>query len=88
MKIANQRIKGLFDLAQNIKDEELANRYIEIARNIAKKYKIKISKYKRNFCKHCYTFLNPGKNARVRLYRGKIIYTCSKCNKFTRYKYK
>ena len=35
VKIAKERIKGLFDLAKTIKNQELANRYIEIARKIA-----------------------------------------------------
>ncbi len=88
VKIAKERIKGLFDLAKTIKNQELANRYIEIARKIAMKFKIKISEYKRNFCKHCYALLIPGKNSRVRLYRKKLIYTCFECKKYTRYIFK
>ncbi len=90
-KIARERIAHLFDLAgtkflEGRKD--LANRYVYLARKIAMKVNVKISPVlKRKFCKHCYHFLYPGKNLRVRTKDGKVIYYCLDCKKFMRFPY-
>jgi len=87
--IAKQRIKQLFEQADEIYPNKLANRYVELARKIAMKCKVKIpSMLKRKFCKHCYCYLRPGDNARVRLSNGKLIYSCFQCKKFTRLPYR
>lgn len=90
-KIAEERIIILFKEAGAMfnKDRKLANRYVSLARKIAMKYKVKIPKeLKRRFCKNCYKFLVPGKNCRVRLKEGKVIYYCLECKKFMRFPYK
>jgi len=68
------------------KDKNLANKYVKIARKICMKHKIKLPKdLKRRFCKHCYSYLVPGKNLRIRNQKGKIVYYCLECKKYTRF---
>lgn len=89
MDIAEERINILFNLAKKEfkrRNKKLANRYIHIARKIAMKVNYRIpKKYKRQFCKHCYSFLVPGKNLKVRMHKGRVIYTCKECNKVMRF---
>ncbi len=90
-RLAKERIDILFEQAKKVfeKEPELADRYVELARKIAMKYKVKIpSRLKRQFCKHCYKFLIPGNNCRVRLYRGKLVYYCHNCKNFFRMPYR
>ncbi len=90
-KIAKERIQVLFKQAKDMfkEDPKLSDRYVYLARKIAMKYKVKIpSKLKRRFCKHCYNFLVPSVNCRVRAQRGKVVYYCLSCKKFTRLPYK
>ena len=86
--IALERIHRLFELAENyaLKNRmPLADRYVTIARNISMKYLVPIPKeYKRRFCKHCYKYLLPGVNARVRIHKGKIVTSCVRCKNMTR----
>lgn len=89
-QIAEERIEILFKEADKIykKSIKLANRYIELARKIAMKAKVKIPiPYKRKFCKHCYSYLVPGKTARVRIHKHRVIYYCFKCKKYTRFQH-
>ncbi len=86
-EIAQERIKILFQQADEVFSEDisLANRYVTLARKIAMKVKIKIpSELKRKFCKHCYKYLRPSVNARVRTREGKVIISCFECKKFMR----
>jgi len=87
-KIAEERIKKLFVLAYNKAlsyDFKLADRYVKLARKISMKYLVKIPvKYKRLFCKHCYSYILPDVTGRIRVKEGKIIIYCKKCKKFTR----
>lgn len=90
-KIAKERINILFKQAK-IKfkeDSKLSDRYVYLARRIAMKYKIRIpSLLKRKFCKHCYKYLVPSVNCRVRAQKGKVVYYCLSCKKFSRIGYK
>lgn len=92
-KIAKGRIKELFrqaDLRMRGKPTKmsraLANRYVALARKISMKYKVKIPvNLKRKFCRHCYKYLKPGINCRVRLAKGRVIYCCLECRRFMRF---
>lgn len=87
-EIARQRIVYLFKQAglKFNKNPALSNRYVTLARKLAMKYKIRISpELKRKFCKHCYKYLVPGKNCRVRTHKGKVVYSCFNCKKFMRF---
>ncbi len=86
-EIALQRIKILFQQAEETfpKNKTLANRYISLARKMAMKVHASIPKnLKRRVCKHCYKYLVPGVNARIRTRDGKVIISCFECKKFTR----
>ena len=87
-KIARERIEILFEQAdlKFKEDSNLSDRYVELARKISMKYKVRIPKeLKRRFCKHCYKFLVPGVNCRVRNNDSKIVYSCFNCKKFMRF---
>jgi ribonuclease P protein subunit RPR2 len=87
-QIARERINKLINAARSVfrEDKKLANRYVTLARKISMKYKVRIPpKLKRQFCKHCYSYLMPGVNSRVRLTKGKVVYYCLECKKFYRY---
>ncbi len=86
-KIAEERIKILFQQAQEnfSKNKSLANRYVTLARKIAMKVKVRIPlELKRRYCKHCYKYLMPGVNARIRTRIGKVVISCLECKKFMR----
>ena len=87
-RIAKERIEVLFKQAKDMfkEDSKLADRYVQLARKIAMKYKVRIKpKLKRRFCKHCYKYLMPGANCRVRMHTGKVVYYCFSCKKFMRF---
>ena len=86
-ELAKERIIGLFKLAEQVfpKNKALANRYVKIARDMAMAVKVKIpTDLKRRYCKHCYSYLMPGVNSRVRMRSGKIVISCLDCKKFMR----
>jgi ribonuclease P protein subunit RPR2 len=85
--IARSRIENLFKQAEVVfKDNPaLSNRYVVISRKLAMKAKIRFPReLKRRFCKHCYSYLKHGENARVRIRQGKVVISCYSCKKFTR----
>jgi ribonuclease P protein subunit RPR2 len=87
-EVARERIKKLFSEADKVfsKDKKLANRYVNLARKIAMKLNLRMPRgYKRKFCKHCYSYLKPGKNLRVRIKGKKVVYYCLECKKFMRF---
>jgi ribonuclease P protein subunit RPR2 len=88
-KIARERIEVLFEQARMefYSCPERSNRYVEIARRIAMRQRIRIDQnLRRQYCHHCYSFLVPGKNMRVRIHDGKVVVTCQSCNNRTRYR--
>lgn len=86
--IAKRRINNLFYLAEQkaqLDDFNLADRYVELARKISMRSLAPIPReLKRHFCKHCYCYLLPNTNCRIRIHRGKIIIYCYNCKKYTR----
>ena len=86
-QIAQERVSTLFEEAEKAfsKDKTRAHHYVDLARKIAMKVKLRIPmELKRRFCKHCYSYLQPGVNARVRTRAGKVIISCLGCKKFMR----
>ena len=86
-EIAQERIQTLFQEAEKTfsTNKPLSNRYVTLARKIAMKVKCRIPmELKRKFCKHCYKYLFPGRNCRVRTREGKLIIYCLECKKYTR----
>ena len=86
--IAKKRIKKLFYIAEQkalSNNFNLANRYVEIARKISMRYQLSMpTEYKRRFCKHCYQYLLPDSNCRIRIHRGRLVIYCDNCKKYTR----
>jgi len=88
-KIARERISELFAQARLAFAEhpERSNRYVELARKIAMRQRVRIDReLRRQYCHHCYAFLVPGNNMRVRVHRGNVVVTCRSCNMKTRYR--
>jgi len=87
--VAKERIDVLFTQAQNAFPEhpERSNRYVALARRIAMRQRVHIDReFRRQFCHHCYAYLVPGQNMRVRVHRGNVVVTCGICNKKMRYR--
>lgn len=87
-----QRIERLFELAEaEAKEgvEHRSKRYIQLARAIGMRYRVRIPRYlKMRLCKGCYALLIPGKNARVRLRGEYMTTTCLRCGQHMRHPYK
>jgi ribonuclease P protein subunit RPR2 len=86
-KIARERIAILFSLASEFfaHDPDLSDRYVALARMIAMRQRVRMDRaLRRQFCRHCYRFLVPGKNMRVRIHRGRVVITCRACGRQTR----
>ncbi|MEK6937501.1 MAG: ribonuclease P [Nanoarchaeota archaeon] len=86
-KIGLERIRKLFQEAEAMfpENKNLANRYVEIARNISMKVKVRIPReLKRKFCKYCHAYLVSGVNSRTRTREGKVIISCLECKRFMR----
>lgn len=86
-KIGLERIKTLFLEAEKAfySNPNLSHRYVALARKIAMKVKTKIpTELKRRFCKHCYKFLKPGANCRIRTRKGRLVIFCRECKKYMR----
>lgn len=86
-KIARERVDILLQKAEEVfpKNTSRADRYVEIARAIAMKTNLQLSKIqKKKFCKHCYAFHQPGVNATTRIRNRKVITYCKLCKKYTR----
>lgn len=89
-RIALERIEILFNEAEKAfcADKKLADSYVAKARKIAMKYNVKMPReLKRKFCKHCYSYLKPGINLRVRTHKGKVVYYCMSCKEYMRFPY-
>ncbi|MHA1606087.1 MAG: ribonuclease P protein component 4 [Candidatus Freyarchaeota archaeon] len=93
-KIAISRMKRLMELAEKVfsEDQELAQRYVELARAIGAKANVRFPKWlRRRICRHCGAYLWPGVSCRVRLRINRsphVTVTCLKCKRQMRYYYK
>ncbi|MCS7118880.1 MAG: ribonuclease P [Archaeoglobaceae archaeon] len=86
-KIAFERISYLIERAQIYRtiDYDLARRYVELAKKISMKYRVRIPrKYKLLFCNRC---LYPYRfnHFRVRIHKSSIIITCLNCSNIRRF---
>lgn len=87
-KIAKERIGLLLRMAEECcrTDPALSNRYVEIARRISMRHRVRINWYlRRRFCRHCHHFFVQGVNVRVRIHRGRVVVTCRRCGHQSRY---
>jgi len=89
--IAEERIELLYRFAREVfeKNPSLAKRYIEIARLIGMRCRVRIPRELKRFtCKECGSLLVPGANCRVRTRPQKptmLVMTCLICGKIKRY---
>ncbi|MEM2734381.1 MAG: ribonuclease P [Candidatus Bathyarchaeia archaeon] len=89
-EIALNRIERLFDMAIKMLHErpDLSQRYVEIARKISMRARVRIPGEKRMLiCRHCKRFIFPGVSSRVRLQSRRephIVITCLYCGKHMR----
>lgn len=89
-RIAKERMMILFERAIEIheKEPELAIRYVQIARRICMKMRVRLPReYRRLLCRGCKQFVHPGCTLRVRVKsKGQphITYTCLRCGHITR----
>ena len=90
LKIAEERIDILFKFAEESFNThpQRSNRYVEMARNIATKYNMRMPRiWKRRFCKNCYKFLKPGKNCQIRLKDSRVNIKCLECGNEVNFPY-
>lgn len=84
-EIALERIERLFNLALEMlhKRPDLAQKYVENARKIAMRARIKLPREKRLLiCRHCKRFIFPGVSSRVRIQLRRephVVITCLYC---------
>lgn len=94
LKRAMERIHELFRQAEEAffdpdRGPGYSDSYVKLARKIAMKYQLRLpSALKRRFCKHCYAYLVPSENCRVRTHEGHVVYYCYKCKNYMRFPYK
>lgn len=84
-EIALKRIRKLFELAIEALHErpDLAQRYVEIARRIGMRARIRMPRENRILiCRHCKRFIFPGVSSRIRIQPRRephIVITCLYC---------
>jgi len=83
-KIARERIQILFDLAKKEirKKPERSRHYVELARKIGTRYKVRFSKdLKEKFCKKCNSLLIKGKTVQIKPDKKtkSVIVRCKNC---------
>ena len=79
-KISLERIYRLFELAEAEKDKKRAKRYVELARKIATRNRVRIpQELKKSFCKKCGAFLKQGVNSKIRVTKSYLCVTCEEC---------
>lgn len=89
-KIALERISLLFRIARKTfaSEPDLAQSYVNTARKIGMRYKVRIPKeFRRSICKHCKRFIVPGNNCKFRIKQRRephLVITCLCCGGYTR----
>lgn len=84
---AQKQIEDCFHFAEKYfkSTPEKAHLYVKKARRIAMKHKLRLPIHlKRRLCKHCYHYLQPGANARIRVHDSKVVITCWDCKHIMR----
>jgi ribonuclease P protein subunit RPR2 len=90
LKIAEERIDILFNRADEefVAHPERSHRYVEMARNIAKKYNMKIpATWSKRFCRSCQHFIKPGLNCQIRFSDSSILIKCLECGNINKIPY-
>ncbi|MFH1072570.1 MAG: ribonuclease P [Nanoarchaeota archaeon] len=88
---ALKKIENYFQQAAAVHkaDPGLADEYVQLAWKQVTKHKVRLRpELKKQLCRHCFSYLVPGSNCRVRLQDKKLVYYCLKCRHFMRFPYK
>ena len=89
-QIALKRVHILFRLAKEVIHEnpERAQRYVQIARRIAMRTRLRMPKeYRSLICRKCKSFILPGVNCRIRIQprrESHMVITCLNCGGHSR----
>lgn len=90
-KIALERIDQLFQLARDVihQDEELAQKYVTIARQVAMASRVALKReYRQQICRGCKRFILPGVSSVVRTQSRRephTVVTCGYCGRHMRF---
>ncbi|MEM3396372.1 MAG: ribonuclease P protein component 4 [Thermoplasmata archaeon] len=91
LQLAEERIRWLFETSRKFFNSgwlDHSKRCIQLARKIGMRYNVRVpNELKRLYCKTCYTLLIPGRTARVRVKKARVIITCQNCGNVLRYPY-
>jgi ribonuclease P protein subunit RPR2 len=88
--IAHERIGILFQRAQDVfnLEPELSQHYVELARKLSMRYKVKIPiELRRMICRQCKRLIIPGKTCRIRIKHKRephVVITCLICEEHMR----
>jgi ribonuclease P protein subunit RPR2 len=81
-----QHLRNLFQRAEEVAAEDpvLAQRYVQSARRIVMRTRVRIPReFRHRYCHRCENYLRPGVNARVRLRNAgrskSVVITCLTC---------
>ncbi|MFX0169984.1 MAG: ribonuclease P protein component 4 [Candidatus Hodarchaeota archaeon] len=81
-----QHLRNLVQFAEEVapKDPKLARRYVQMARRIVMRTRVRLPReWRHRYCHRCDQFLRPGINARVRTRtagrNGSVVITCLSC---------
>jgi ribonuclease P protein subunit RPR2 len=89
MSIAEERIERLHELAREATvdgEYDRAREYVRLARRLAERNRCSLPKsFQRAACDACDVYLRPGRNARVRVHRGRVVVRCLECGATKRY---
>jgi ribonuclease P protein subunit RPR2 len=79
---ARKDIVRLFSQAAKAR-QELADRYVLLARKLAERNRISLRAYNRTHCRKCCAYFTS-KTLRVRTRPGTVVYACLRCGHMTR----
>ncbi len=86
-RIALERCEYLLELAKQMwkKDEKLSKRYVQLARKIAMRHRLKLGR--RKFCKKCNAVFIVGETLKVRISTKEkaVIWKCLQCENVVRF---
>lgn len=89
MSIAEERIERLHGLAREAAADgefDRSREYVRLARRIAERNRCGLpTAFQRSTCDDCDVYLRPGRNARVRVHRGRVVVRCLDCGATKRY---
>ncbi|MFP4523650.1 MAG: hypothetical protein ACOCQQ_00725 [Candidatus Nanoarchaeia archaeon] len=89
--LVDDHITATFALAnkKRYSDPGLSSRLHKQIRLLTQKFRHTLPReIKRSYCPSCKRPFTFGKDTRVRVRRGKVIYYCTHCNSYVRYPYK